>query len=93
MTTTGDRQEPTNYLIGDTTPSKQTEEFYEFEKLTKVGFGEVWGEETHKRRRRLILQRHPEVAKLLQPTKPYSIILAFILVPLGLATCYLVKVD
>lgn len=55
-------------------------------------FGEVWGPETHSRRRKLIIQKHPEVAQLLKPTKPYSIILTFFTVFIGLAVCYFVKV-
>lgn len=40
----------------------------------------------------MMLEKHPEMAKLLVSDKPYSIILAFILVPLGLTIMYLVKV-
>jgi len=40
----------------------------------------------------MILKEHPEIANLLLPTKPYSVILCLILVVLGLSACYLVKV-
>lgn len=40
----------------------------------------------------MILQRHPEVAKLLEVDKPYSIILAFIMVTFGMTVTYFVKV-
>jgi hypothetical protein len=44
------------------------------------------------RRRKMILADHPQIAKLLVADKPYSIILASILIPIALTVCYLVKV-
>lgn len=58
----------------------------------KLDYGEIWGSESHARRRRMILQRHPEVAKLLNPDKPYSIILAIFTICFGMTVTYLVKV-
>lgn len=40
----------------------------------------------------MILKDHPEVAQLLVPTKPYSLILAVVLVTLNMSLAYLVKV-
>ena len=90
---TEQRQEPPkNYLMGKETPEKTPEQFYEFEKLTKMEYGEVWGTETHSRRRKLILQKYPQISQLLKPTKPYSIILATLVITLGMVVCYYVKV-
>ncbi len=41
----------------------------------------------------MILQRHPEVAKLLIPDKPYSIILAIITIIFGMTVTYFAKVN
>lgn len=65
---------------------------YEFDKELKDDFSFIEGAESHLRRRKMILQRHPEVAKLLEVDKPYSIILAFIVITLGLTVTYFVKV-
>lgn len=59
----------------------------------KLNYGEVWGSESHARRRKMILKRHPEVAKLLEPTRPYSIILAFFTIAFGMTVTYYAKVD
>ena len=40
----------------------------------------------------MILKDHPEVAQLLIPTKPYSMILSVVLVTLNMTLAYLVKV-
>lgn len=56
-----------------------------------MDFGEVWGQESHLRRRKFILEDHPEIAKLLLPTKPYSMMLCLTLLFVGLGVCYLVK--
>jgi hypothetical protein len=58
-----------------------------------MDFGEVWGQESHLRRRKFILEDHPEIAKLLLPTKPYSMMLCLTLLFVGLGVCYLVKVQ
>lgn len=86
------RQSPKNYLMEKDRPEKKTDEFYNFEKLTKLEYGEVWGSQTHSRRRKLILQKYPHISKLLRPTKYYSIILALLIIPFGLAVCYHTKV-
>ena len=59
----------------------------------KLDYGEVWGSESHARRRKMILKRHPEVAKLLEPTRPYSIILAFFTIAFGMTVTYYAKVN
>jgi hypothetical protein len=44
------------------------------------------------RRRKYILEKHPEIAELLVPKKPYTILLAFGVIIFALTVIYLVKV-
>lgn len=76
----------------DKIAEKTTEHMYDFDKEAKNDFTYIEGAESHLRRRKMILQRHPEVAKLLEVDKPYSIILAFIMVTFGMTVTYFVKV-
>ena len=85
-------KETPNYLVNRKTPPTHSEDFYQYQKAPKGDFSYVFGPESHLTRRKLILEKHPEVAKLLVPSKPYSLILALILVPLNLFLAYLVKV-
>ena len=85
------KTEPINYLLEGKVP-ETVDEFYKNNKTPNEDFGEIWGPETHGRRRKLILDKHPEVAQLLVADKPYSTILTLLLVPLGLAVNYMVKV-
>lgn len=85
---------PVNYLCDEgKVPEKREDQFYEFDKVKKTEYGYVYGTESHTRRRKMILERHPEVAKLLVHTKPYSIILAFIIITFSLTVTYFVKVS
>lgn len=85
-------KETPNHLVDRKASKTRTEDFYEYEKTPKADFSYVFGPESHLTRRKLILEQHPEIAKLLVPSKPYSVILALILVPLNLFLAYLVKV-
>lgn len=83
----------TNYLLTQKAPETSSEAFYEDEKGAKIDYTYISGPESHLIRRKAILQQHPEIAKLLQPSKPYSMILAVLLVSLNLYLAYLVKVN
>lgn len=78
--------------MGEGKPNKNHTEFYEYEKLLKLDYGEIWGTETHNRRHKLILQKHPEVSQYLKPDKPYTLILTLVVVSIALTNCYLFKV-
>ena len=92
MSSENNSKEPLNCLVELKTPERPEDDFYEKDKDLKTQYGEVWGSESHGRRRKMILEKHPEVQKLLLPDKPYSILLVCLLVPLHLGVIYLVKV-
>lgn len=71
------------------TPKFSTFEFYEDDKTLKSDF--TSDPESHLVRRKKILQQHPEIAKLLVPTKSSSLIIAVCLVFLNQFLTYLVK--
>lgn len=51
---------PVNYLCDEgKVPKKRSEQLYDPEEVKKTDYGYVWGTESHSRRRKMILERHP----------------------------------
>ena len=58
----------------------------------KSDFTYIKGIESHLIRRKMILTKYPQIAKLLVPDKPWTIIIAFGVILLSMANCYWARV-
>lgn len=65
---------------------------YALSKGVKSDFSYVKGLESHLLRRKMILQKYPQIAKLLVPDKPYTIWIAFGVMLAAMINCYWAKV-
>jgi hypothetical protein len=65
---------------------------YDHSKGVKQDFTYVKGLESHLLRRKMILTKYPQVAQLLIPDKPYTIIIAVAVILVMLANGYWAKV-
>jgi hypothetical protein len=65
---------------------------YDTSKGAKSDFTYIKGIESHLIRRKIILTKYPQIAQLLIPDKPYTILIALGLILLSLANCYWAKV-
>jgi hypothetical protein len=83
---------PHNYLVDLKPPPITLDQAYSTPKKFKTDFSYLKGEESHLVRRRLILKDHPSIAKLLVDDKPYTIIIALVIIAFCLLNCYWAKV-
>jgi hypothetical protein len=65
---------------------------YDKSKSVKSDFTYIKGIESHLIRRKAILTKYPQIAQLLIPDKPYTVLIALSLILLSLVNCYWAKV-
>ncbi len=82
----------TNYLTNLKAPPIGEEHMYDASTGQKDDFTYIKGVESHLIRRKMILTKYPQIAKLLVADKPYTIIIALGVITLALANCYWAKV-
>lgn len=81
-----------NYLVDLKSPPITMDQAYESAKERREDYTYIQGEESHLRRRRMILKAHPEIAKLLVEDKPYTILISLGFILMNMSVCYWIKV-
>lgn len=82
-----------NYLTNLEAPPVTEEHMYDPSKGVKSDFSYVKGVESHLLRRKMILSKYPQIAKLLVADKPWTILIAIGVIMVSMANCYWAKVS
>jgi hypothetical protein len=81
-----------NYLVSLKSPPVTEAHMYDPVKGPKSDFTYIKGVESHLLRRKMILTKYPQIAQLLIPNKPYTIIIALGVILVSMLNCLWAKV-